>query len=113
MNVTWTLTQTGSAVSGTVTSTPLNATDGSCSSCHRAKGGTVSGTIAGTTLTLTMNFPGTDWRDHAAVQREPQRHRRDDCHPSFTTLYTLNDSCEGPFINGLLTMTRDGFTMIH
>jgi hypothetical protein len=105
MHVTWVLTQSGSAVSGTVESTPLNATDGSCSSCHRAKGGTVAGTISGTALTLTMDFPGrtgeitpdcsVSFNGTAMIAT-----------PSFTTSYTLTDSCEGPFIDGLLTMTR-------
>ena len=108
MHVTWTLTQTGSTVSGTVTSTPPNASDGSCSSCHRAKGGTVSGTIAGATLTPTMNFPGN-------VGGSPQCSvslngtAETIATPSFTTLYALEDSCEGPFNNGVLTMTRDSF----
>ncbi len=111
MNVTWTLTQTGSAVSGTVTSTPLNATDGSCSSCHRAKGGTVSGTIAGTTLALTMNFPGTIGEITPLCSVSLNGTAATIALPTFTTVYTLNDSCEGPFINGLLTMTRvSGFT---
>jgi hypothetical protein len=106
MHVTWVLTQSGSVVSGTVESTPLNATDGSCSSCHRAKGGTVAGTISGTALTLTMDFPGrageitpacsVSFNGTATIAT-----------PSFTTAYTLTDSCEGPFINGTLTMTRE------
>ena len=58
MIVTWVLTQTGSTVSGTVTTTGLHGNDGTCSGCHRAKTGTLSGTLSGTTLTLTMDFPG-------------------------------------------------------
>lgn len=58
MIVSWVLTQNGSAVSGTVTTTGLNGNDNSCSGCHRAKTGSVSGTLSGTTLTLTMDFPG-------------------------------------------------------
>jgi hypothetical protein len=106
MHVTWTLTQSGAAVSGTVTSTPLNATDGSCSSCHRAKGGTVSGTISGTALTLTMSFPGQIGETTPHCSASFNGTAATIATSSFTTVYTLMDSCEGPFIDGLLTMTR-------
>src|SRR5262245_8148645 len=55
--VTWALDQTDASVSGTVTTRAVDPTDGSCNACHRNKTGTFSGTIAGTTLTLTMVFP--------------------------------------------------------
>src|SRR5436309_3047635 len=45
--VAWSLTQTGSTVSGTVTTQAVNPDDGSCNSCHRNKRGSVSGTISG------------------------------------------------------------------
>src|SRR5215472_12666729 len=54
--VTWTLTQSGTSVSGTARTTALNADDGSCGSCHRNKSGTVTGTLTGASLTLTMFF---------------------------------------------------------
>ena len=54
--MTWSLTQTGTNVSGTVATQAVNPTDGSCNSCHRNKTGTFSGTIAGTALTITMFF---------------------------------------------------------
>ena len=110
MNVTWSLTQTGSAVSGTVTSTPLNATDGSCSSCHRANGGTVSGSVSATALTLTMTFPGQSDETTPECHASFTGTAATIATPSFTTLYTLVDSCEGSFINGVLTMTRDLFS---
>ena len=110
MNVTLALTQTGSAVSGTVTATALNATDGSCSSCHRAKGGTVSGTVSGTALTLTMTFPGQSHETTPECHASFTGTAATIAMPSFTTLYTLVDSCEGSFINGVLAMTRDRFS---
>lgn len=107
MNVTWVLTQSGSAVSGTVTSTALNPNDNSCSSCHRAKGGTVSGTVSGSELTVTLDFPGltgeiTPTCSVVLNGTGPVGNS------TLTTLYTLVDSCEGQFTNGVLTMAREG-----
>src|SRR6185503_12503244 len=56
ITVAWVLTQTGSTVSGTVQTSALFPGH-DCVSCHREKTGTVSGTISGTALTLTMAFP--------------------------------------------------------
>src|SRR5581483_10144437 len=56
--VTWALTQTGSSISGSITTnSPTN--DGSCSSCHRNKRGSVTGTLNGTTLTLFFPAGGS------------------------------------------------------
>src|SRR5262245_9933512 len=54
--VSWSLTQSGDTVSGTVSTQAVNPNDGSCNSCHRNKSGTVAGTISGTTLTVRMFF---------------------------------------------------------
>src|ERR1700716_108956 len=54
--LTWTLRQTGHDVSGTATMRPVNATDGSCASCHKSKDGTLEGVISGTSFTLSMFF---------------------------------------------------------
>src|SRR6185295_7248420 len=53
----WTLTQTGAALSGIADLAPLDAADGSCASCHKFKAGTVTGTLSGTTLKMTLVFP--------------------------------------------------------
>jgi hypothetical protein len=104
--LTWALTQTGSALSGTV---KMQAVDvaGSCNSCHRNKTGTFSGTINGTTLSTTMVFP-----KHGAGDPTP------DCTATLTgtasnvTTNTLTaaysgvDSCEPPANNGTVVMTR-------
>ena len=55
--LTWTLTQTGHDVTGSAAMRPVNATDGSCASCHKSKDGTIRGNVSGTTLTLVMFFP--------------------------------------------------------
>ena len=105
--VIWSLTETGAAVSGTVTTQAVDPNDGSCNSCHRNKSGTVSGTISGTKLTLTMFFA-------AGVSGDPTPA----CSATVTgtasstgggTLageYSGVDTCEGPFTNGTLAMAR-------
>lgn len=52
-----TLTQTGNGVSGTAILRPANASDGTCGSCHKQKSGTLTGTMSGAVLTLTLAFP--------------------------------------------------------
>src|SRR5215831_12237887 len=44
--VTWTLTQSGDSVVGTVKTQAVDPADGSCGSCHRNKSGTFTGTIS-------------------------------------------------------------------
>jgi len=105
--VTWSLTQTGTAAEGTVKTEAIDPTDGSCNSCHRNKSGTFSATISGTTLTLTMFFAAgvngdptpacTATLTGTASQIDAQ---------SLAATYSGADSCEGPFLNGTLLMTR-------
>jgi hypothetical protein len=116
MRVRWVLMQTGTTVSGTATTTGLHPDDGMCSSCHRAKVGTVSGTIVGSTLSLTMNFPGNngDPRENtqlcAALFTGTAATIADN---GFTVSYTGSDSCENKegttiaFENGTLAVARD------
>jgi hypothetical protein len=103
--VTWLLTQSNSTISGTVDFAPVDPSDGSCASCHKLRKGTVSGTLDGATLTLRMNFPAgadvptsvcaTDLSGTAAFAGN-----------QLTGTYSGNDSCEGVFANGELTLTR-------
>jgi hypothetical protein len=110
MNVTWVLTQTGSLVTGTITSAPLDPNDGSCSSCHRGKTGTITGSVSGGALSVVMDFPGRagEITPHCAVNFTGTAAAI--AGMTFTTLYTGVDSCEGPFTNGTLTMTRQNVT---
>lgn len=105
--VTWALTQTGTSVSGTVKTQAVDPTDGSCNSCHRNKTGTFSGTISGTTLTLTMFFAAGGTGDPtpactATLTGIASRIAED----TLTAAYSGADSCEGPFMNGTLAMAR-------
>jgi hypothetical protein len=107
MFVTWALTQDGSSVSGTVSTRAVHPDDGTCSSCHRSKSGTLSGTISGTTLTLSMFFAAGGSGDPTPI-----------CSASFSgsassfaegTLvasYSGSDTCEGLFSGGMLPMAR-------
>jgi hypothetical protein len=111
--VTWSLTQTGASVSGTVTTLSTDQPNTTCNSCHRTKTGTLSGTIAGTTLTWTMSFPGAEG-DPTPENPTPK------CTAMLTgtvslsgitetslgSLYTGEDFCEGQFLNGTLTLAR-------
>jgi hypothetical protein len=113
MRVTWVLTQTGSAISGTVRTTALVPGDGSCSSCHRDKTGTVSGTISGSALSLTMDFPGMNGEVTALCAVTLNGTASAIANNTFTTAYSGTDSCENvtpgglAFENGSLVMTRD------
>jgi len=104
--VTWKLTQTGSDVSGTVT-TQSTDLPGTCASCHRSRTGTLSGTIAGTTLTWTVSFPADAANDptpscmatlHGTISDITQN--------SPSGLYSGQDSCEGLYTDGTLTLAR-------
>jgi len=106
-NVSWSLTETGDAVSGTVTTRAGNPADGSCNSCHRNKSGSVSGSVAGSTLTLTMVFAaGIDGDPTPACSATLTGSAAMTGERTLTGTYTGADTCEGPFANGTLTMTR-------
>ena len=103
---TWSLTQTGEAISGTSILEPADPTDGTCGSCHKQKVGTVSGAITGTTLTLTLAFPagGGDLTPLCGItmalatsEVTPGR---------IAGAYTGTTTCEGPITDGALVMVR-------
>jgi hypothetical protein len=111
-NVTWTLAQPdATSVSGTVTMQSVDTLGTTCSSCHRNKTGTLSGTITGTTLTLTISFPAGNPAGNpndvtpicsASLTGTASGFTQD----TLTAVYSGADSCEGPLVNGTLTMTR-------
>ena len=103
--VTWTIAQSGTNVSGTVTT--QFPSDGTCNSCHRNKTGAFSGTIDGTTLALSMFFPTGGAGDptplcSATLSGAASNIRSGE----LTFLYSGEDTCEGPFLNGTVPMTR-------
>jgi hypothetical protein len=105
--VTWALDQTDTSVSGTVSTRAVDPTDGSCNSCHRNKTGTFSGTMIGNTLTLTMFFPSGTSTDPTPICTATLSGTGSSVSPgAFNAVYSGSDSCEGPFMNGTLTMTH-------
>jgi hypothetical protein len=105
--VAWQLTQAGSAVSGTVRTTATNPDDGSCGSCHRNKSGTISGTLTGSTLTLTMFFAaGADGDPTPACSATLTGSAPSVSGSTVVAAYSGSDTCEGAFANGTMTMHR-------
>jgi hypothetical protein len=103
---TWSLTQTGQAISGTSILEPADATDGTCGSCHKQKVGTVSGAITGTTLTLTLAFPagGADLTPLCGITMTATT--SDATQDRIAAAYTGTTTCEGPITDGTLVMVR-------
>ncbi len=109
--VTWTLAQTDASVSGTVTTQSVEPPNTTCTSCHRNKTGTLSGAIAGTTLTLTMSFPAGNPTGNPAdvtpiCSATLTGTASGFTQSSLTASYSGADTCEGPLLNGTLTMAR-------
>jgi hypothetical protein len=105
--VTWTLTQAGQAITGTAVTKPADPNDGTCASCHKNKAGTFNGMLSGTTLTLTMAFQGGDPGEPTPIcsvtLAGTSSNITDD---SVIGTYSGTDSCEGPFADGKIALTR-------
>jgi hypothetical protein len=105
--VTWTITQSGTQVSGTVTTQAPDPLDGSCNSCHRNKHGTFSGTINATLLTMNMEFAaGVDGDPTPICSSTMTGSASSAATGELVGAYTGSDSCEGAFLNGTLTMNK-------
>jgi hypothetical protein len=105
--VTWTLTQSGANVSGTVATQAVNPNDGSCNSCHRNKTGTVSGTLSGTTLNLEMFFAaGVNGDPTPACSASLSGTASSVTRSSLTAGYSGSDTCEGPLTSGTLVLAH-------
>lgn len=104
--VTWVLTQSGTAVTGIAEFKAADPNDGSCGSCHKVKKGTFTGTLAGASLSVAMNFPaGGDVPTPICVANlsgsATVLDRR------ITATYTGTDTCEGIFADGKIELTRE------
>ena len=105
--ISWSLTQAGSSITGTVMTRSTNPTDGSCNSCHRNKSGTVTGTLSGTTMTLTMAFAaGASGDPTPACSATLTGSASSATSGMITGTYSGSDTCEGEFRNGSLKMAR-------
>jgi hypothetical protein len=103
--VTWVLAQSGANVSGIAELNAADPADGSCGSCHKVKRGTLSGTLSGASLSMTMTFPaGGDVPTPICVAElsgiATVMDRR------ITASYTGSDTCEGFFADGKIELTR-------
>jgi hypothetical protein len=106
ISLTWGLNQNGSDLSGTVSMQSLDAA-GSCNSCHRTKAGTFSGTINGTTISLTMFFPTGGADLTPACSATLTGTSSNVATNTLTVAYSGVDSCEPPASNGTLVMTHN------
>ena len=101
-----TLAQTGNSMTGTAIMDPADPTDGSCGSCHKQKSGTVTGTLSGTALALTMDFPkgGTDLTPLCGLTMTAAT--SDVAAGRIASAYTGSTTCEGPITDGSLVLSR-------
>ncbi|MBI2318736.1 MAG: hypothetical protein HYY28_14540 [Betaproteobacteria bacterium] len=105
--VTWTLAQTDARVSGTVNTRSVDPVGTTCNSCHRNKTGTLSGTVTGTAMTFTISFPPGVAGDPTPLCTATITGTVSGItQSSFTASYSGDDSCEGPLLDGTLTMAR-------
>jgi hypothetical protein len=102
----WTLTQIGSSVTGSAILDPADPADGTCGSCHKQKSGTVSGTISGTSLSLTLDFPkgGGDLTPLCGLTMSVTT--TDVAAGRIAAAYTGTTTCEGPITDGMLVVSR-------
>ncbi len=105
--VTWTITQTGTQLSGTVQTRAPGVDDGSCNFCHRNKSGTFAGTISGDVLTMNLQFAaGVDGDPTPICSATMTGSASGVTAGHLSGAYTGSDSCEGAFLNGTIAMTR-------
>lgn len=106
-SISMTVAQSGTTLSGTVTTSAVDPVGTTCASCHMSKVGTFTGAITGTTLSLLMNFPSGNPAD-------PTPHCASTITLSLTDVtatriagaYSGLDTCEGSFTGATLAMTR-------
>ena len=105
--VSWTLTQSGTVVSGTVKTNAPDPNDGSCNSCHRNKSGTLTGSVSSNILTMSMQFAaGADGDPTPICSATMTGTASSSAAGQLSGNYAGSDTCEGAFLNGNVTMTR-------
>lgn len=103
--VTLVLTQSDAMISGTAEINAVTPGDGTCGSCHKVKRGTLTGTVAGGTVTMAIKFPAggdvpapiCDAEFNATAALLDRR---------ITGTYTGSDTCEGIYSNGVIDLAR-------
>ena len=102
----WTATQIGDRLSGSVVMDSVNRTDGSCGSCHKQKTGTLAGTLLNGALLLTLDFPagGSDITPLCGITMNAKT--SDIVAGKIAATYTGSTTCEGPISDGTLVVMR-------
>jgi hypothetical protein len=103
--VTWVIAQSGASLSGTAEINAVDPSDGTCGSCHKVKKGTLTGTLSGSAITISMRFPAggdvpTPICDADLKATGTIVDRR------ITATYTGSDTCEGIYSNGIIELAR-------
>jgi hypothetical protein len=101
--ITVVIAQSGSAISGTAEINAVDPTDGTCGSCHKIKRGTLTGTVAGGVVTISMKFPAggdvpapiCDAEFNATAALLDGR---------IAGTYVGSDTCEGTYSNGVIDL---------
>lgn len=95
--MTWQLTENGTSVTGTM------SFSGMASSMMR---GTLSGTMSGEDMTVTMDMPAGSMMSGTCSSHATGTMHVNGGTMTMTGSYSGTNSCAGPFTNGQLTMTR-------
>jgi hypothetical protein len=102
-----TITQAGSALSGTAATKAVDPDDGSCSSCHMNKSGTFTGTINGTTLSVNIVFPSGNAAEPTPICSATLSLTATLLASGLLTgPYTGSDTCEGPWTSATVTLNK-------
>jgi hypothetical protein len=94
--VTWQLSQTGSAVTGTMRASGMQG----------RMPGSFIGTMTGNDMSFTMDMPMNSMMSSDCSARATGTARLDPTTMTLTCTYSGTNSCSGPFGNGQMTMTR-------
>ncbi len=94
--VTWQLSQTGSAVTGTM----------SFSGMQGRMPGSFAGTMSGNDMTFTVDMPNASMMSSGCTARATGTAHLDPTTMTMTCTYSGTNSCSGPFGNGQMNMTR-------
>lgn len=94
----WTVTQSGSSFSGTVSLTDVSS--------GVSGAGPLSGTMSGTTLSFTMSIPAGGFGEPYASCSANASGQGTVTGSSISATYTGSSSCSGAIAGGIITLSR-------